>query len=133
MEITVETSSYNERRYGKPWIAQVDFSQSTKGNFSWGDWTGDHYNGGAGILSIIVNPGDIVARGQKDFRKPRNSAPEFFIVSVEGELEFIGDKGAAYKYYLQNKDIAPDLDALQAERNTLVNRISEIDEILKRR
>ena len=34
MEIVVATESYNERRYGKPWIAKVDFSGSRKGGSS---------------------------------------------------------------------------------------------------
>jgi hypothetical protein len=130
MEIRIETASYNQRRYGKPWVARVDFSGSTKGEFFWGDWTGDHYNGGEGVLTINANPGDIIARGQKDFRKPRNSAPDFSVVCANGELEDIGDKGAAYKYYLEHKDAAPDLDALRKERETLVARIAEIDAIL---
>lgn len=132
MQITIETESYNERRYSKPWIAKVNFSESVKGNFSWGDWAGDHYNGSNGVLSINVNPGDIVATGQKDFRKSRNSTPEFYVVNSNGELDRLGNKGDAYKYYLENKDIAPDLDALRAERNALVTRISEIDEVLNK-
>lgn len=130
MEITIETSIYNQRRYGKPWIAIVDFSNSTKGDFSWGDWTGDHYNGGEGVLSINAKPGDIIAQGQKDFRKPANSAPDFFVVTADGDLEDIGDKGQAYKYYLEHKDAAPDLDALRKEREALVARITEIDAII---
>ena len=129
MDITIETSNYNERRYGRPWIAKVNFSQSTKGDYSWGDWMGDHYNGGKGVLSINANPGDIIATGQKDFRKPRNSAPDFSVVSADGELEDIGDKGAAYKYYLEHKD--PDKDALQKELDILMIRVAEINEILK--
>lgn len=133
MRITQETSSYNHRRMGRPWIAKVDFSETTKGNFIWGSWTGDHYNGGEGVLSIDTHIGDIVAMGQKDNRQPRNSAPDFYEV-VAGpngaELLKIGDKGAAYKYYLEHKDAAQDQDALKAERNTLVNRIAEIDELL---
>jgi len=130
MEIRIETASYNQRRYGKPWIAIVDFSESTKGDFSWGDWTGDHYNGGEGVLSINATPGDIIAKGQKDNRQPKNSAPDFYVVGTGGELKSIGDKGAAYKYYLDHKDAAPDLDALREERETLLARIAEIDAII---
>lgn len=130
MEIRIETAGYNERRYGRPWIAKVDFSQSTKGDFSWGDWAGDHYNGGEGVLTINATPGDIIARGQKDARTPRNSAPVFYAVMPDGSLDRLGDKGAAYKYYLEHKDAAPDLDALRKERETLAARIAEIDAIL---
>jgi len=101
MEITIETASYNERRYGKPWIAKVDFATDKKGAFSFGDWTGDGWNGGEGVLSIDVQPGDIVATGQKDNRKPRNSAPKFHVVLADGSLDSIGDKGAAYKFFME--------------------------------
>ena len=130
MGITIETSSYNHRRYGKPWIAKVDFSQSTKGDFAWGDWTGDHYNGGEGVLSINANSGDIIAKGQKDFRKPRNSAPDFFVVEANGALDMLGDKGAAYKHYLEQKAALPDVAALEKEKETLLARIAEIDNLL---
>lgn len=130
MQITIETNCYNQRRYGKPWVARVDFTQSTKGDFSWGDWTGDHYNGGAGVLTISVNPGDIVAEGQKDTRQPRKSAPDFSVVGADGDLEYLGDKGAAYKYFLAHRNAAPDMEALSKERMTLVERITEIDAII---
>lgn len=64
MTITKETNSYNQRRYGKPWIAVVDFSDP-KGKFSFGDWTGDHYNGGVGVLTVEANPGVIIAEKTK--------------------------------------------------------------------
>jgi len=130
MQITINTGSYNHRRMGKPWIAKVDFSKNPKGDFSWGDWTGDAYNGGEGILSVDANPGDIIATGQKDHRQPKNSAPDFFVVAPNGKLDPLGDKGAAYKYYLEHKDAAPNLDSLRQERATLLARIAEIDAII---
>jgi len=130
MEKSIETDSYNQRRMGRPWIAKVNFA-NPKGEFTFGDWTGDQYNGGAGVLSITADSGDIIAQGQKDNRQPRNSAPKFFTVAPNGTLEAIGDKGAAYKYYLEHKAAAPDLDALRKERTTLLARIAEIDTILK--
>lgn len=129
MEITIETSLYNQRRMGKPWIAKVDFS-TPKGEYAWGEWTGDQYNGGEGVLSINANPNDIIARGQKDNRQPRNSAPDFYVVESDGTLGMLGDKGAAYKHYLENKDAAPDLDSLRKERETLLARVAEIDAII---
>jgi len=136
MEITINTSSYNQRRYSKPWIAKVDFS-TPKGDFSFGDWTGDHYNGGEGVLSIEASPGDIIAQGQKDFRQPKNSAPEFYVVEMGAQnagrgsnLAAIGDKGEAYKYYLEHKDAAPDREVLVKERESLLARIAEIDAII---
>ena len=130
MEITIETGSYNQRRFSRPWCARVDFAVSAKGDFSWGDWTGDHYNGGEGVLSISANPGDIIAKGQKDHRQPKNSAPDFCAVMPDGRLDPLGDKGAAYKYFLEHKNAAPDLDALGKEREMLMARIAEIDAII---
>ena len=130
MEITVETNSYNQRRMGRPWIAKVDFS-TPKGEFNWGDWTGDRYNGGEGVLTINADAGDIIAQGQKDTRQPRNSAPIFFLVTNDGQLDELGDKGDAYKYYLKNKDDTTlDFDVLKMERKELLNRVAEIDTII---
>jgi hypothetical protein len=129
MEITVKTSAYNQRRMGKPWIAKVDFA-NPKGDFGWGTWTGDQYNGGEGVLSISANPGDIIATGQKDNRQPKNSAPDFYVTQADGFLSTLGDKGAAYKYYLEHKSAAPDLLELRAERAALVARVAEIDLII---
>lgn len=89
MEITKETGAYNDRRYGKPWIARVDYSQSSKGEFAFGDWVGRP--GSEGELYVEASPGDIVACGQKDFRKPRNSAPDYYIVTANGGLRYLGD------------------------------------------
>lgn len=97
MEIKVNTSSYNERRYGKPWIARVDFSTNRQGDFIWGEWVGDHRNGSEGTLFVTADEGDIVARGQKDFRNPRNSAPDFYQVR-NGSLEYLdGGKSEALR------------------------------------
>ena len=83
MLIQRETSSYNDRRYGKPWIARVDFSANHNGEFIWGAWIGDP--GDSGLLEIEAEVGDIIARGQKDFRKPKNSAPDWYQVVAEPE------------------------------------------------
>ena len=131
MDITIEknTASYNHRRMGKPLIAKVDFA-TPRGEFVFGDWTGDAYNGGEGVLTLIANSGDIIAKGQKDNRQPKNSAPSFFIVTADGKLDSLGDKGDAYKHYLAHKSAAPDIEALRKERETLAARIAEIDTII---
>jgi len=96
-QIEIKTGSYNQRRYGKPWIATVDFS-TPKGNFCWGDWVGDSRTGGEGLLIVVCDESDIVARGQKDFRKPQNSAPDYYQVR-NGELAQLSGKAEAYKLY----------------------------------
>ena len=127
MEIKIETSNYNDRRYGKPWIARVDFT-SGKPDYQWGDWIGTP--GYEGVLTIKATPGDIIARGQKDNRNPRNSAPSFFVVTPNGEIEPLGDKGNAYKYYLAHKDNTPDKPTLEKEKEMLLTRLTEIDTLL---
>ena len=129
MKITYATESYNERRMGPPWIAKVDFSTATA-EFAFGDWAGDSRNGGAGTLVIEAEAGDLIAIGQKDNRQPRNSAPTFYVVDSVCGLEKIGDKGAAYKFYLEQ---APrtNRDDLIAERARLVARIAGIDKLME--
>ena len=132
MEITRETGSYNERRMGKPWIAKVDFSNA-KGEFSFGDWAGDSRNGGAGVLSINAEQGDIIAVGQKDNRQPRNSSPDFYVVRFDGSLLSLGDKGAAYKHFQNEKKESKKIDreALLEEKKNLEARLFLIDTLLK--
>jgi hypothetical protein len=102
MKLQIETTQYNEKRYGKPWIALVDFSTGTKGEFNFGEWAGQA--GYAGTLYLDVTEGDIVARGQKDNRKPANSAPDFYIVKHDGELEDIS-KADAYKAFQSHVEV----------------------------
>lgn len=98
MRITIETESYNERRYGKPYIALIDFSDS-RGAPTWGDWIGQP--GTSGLLELTCEPGDIVMRGQKDFRKSRNSAPDYYQVQASGSVPLLlgMSKAEAYKTY----------------------------------
>lgn len=125
MKLQIETSVYNERRYGKPWIAIVDFSSNKKGDFNFGDWIGEQ--GFAGELELDINPGDIVARGQKDNRKPANSTPKYFIVLENNELKDVS-KIEAYKHSQNN--LAPSKNELIARKNKLLDEIRKIDEIL---
>lgn len=129
MEITHETSAYNERRYGKPWIAKVGFT-NPKGDFVFGDWVGDSRNGGAGMLLIDAKPGEIIAIGQKDNRQPRNSSPDFYSVTLDGNLAPIGDKGNTYKWW-KSRPVSDNREKLIAERDRLLARITEINELLK--
>jgi hypothetical protein len=85
MEISIDTKSYNDRRYGKPWIAKITLEGGNELKFNWGHWVGDP--GDAGMLIIDLEPGDFYATGQKDFRKPKKSAPDYFELSESGESE----------------------------------------------
>jgi hypothetical protein len=84
MQLTKDTTSYNERRYGKPWIARVNFKQNVKGDFAWGEWCGQA--GNSGTLYLECEPGDVVAMGQKDFRHQKYSAANYYIVEQDGSL-----------------------------------------------
>lgn len=128
MKITKETESYNTRRYGKPWIAKVDFSDDPKGKFEFGDWIGDARNGGSGTLVIEAEQGDIVATGQKDFRKERNSAPDFYELNEDSKLSYLGDKGQAYKHWM--KKPMPERETLLEERKVVLKRLEEIDALI---
>jgi hypothetical protein len=101
MKISIETSPYNDRRYSAPWIARVDFSTNNQGEFKWGEFIGDR--GAAGLLEVEAEPGDVIARGQKDHRKPRNSAPDWYIVKPDGSLEAIDGRATALKHFRTTK------------------------------
>lgn len=98
----IKTGSYNSRRYGKPWVARVDFTNNPKGGFQWGTWVGDGRVGSEGLLLIDADEGDIIAEGQRDFRNPRNSAPIYYQVRG-GELVKLSGKAEAYKLAVENK------------------------------
>lgn len=100
MQITLKTSGYNDRRYSRPWIAKVDFSDP-KGLFEFGQWIGA--NGEAGELVVDATPGDIVADGQKDFRRPSNSSPNYRVVGEDGSLGESLSKVDAYRAW-KNKN-----------------------------
>lgn len=102
MTITLkkETQSYNQNRYSKEWIAKVTFTNDGTANFSFGKFVGN--DGDAGLLIIELNPDDIYARGQKDYRNPKNSAPRYYVLKSEEESESLKTKADAYKYFIKN-------------------------------
>lgn len=85
MRITIATSGYNDRRYGRPWIASVTFDGS-KPVFEFGGFCGDSSEG---ELTLDLEVGKVFARGQKDNRNPRSSAPDFFILRGDNEFEAV--------------------------------------------
>lgn len=99
MKVHVErpTLYYNERRYGKPYIAEMDFGTNHQGEPRWGKWIGSPGEGGLLVLDTEI--GAIVMQGQKDFRNRRKSAPSYFQVSSDGSLISLAGKAAAFKAY----------------------------------
>lgn len=136
MKIEITTSAYNERRYSKPWIAVVTFSGKAEANFDFGQWVGRA--GDEGILVIDAEPGAIVARGQKDYRKTRNSAADYYRVEADGSLTEIDGKADAYREFQAARaaaeqaaaEPADERAALLAEREALLARLAEIDAAL---
>lgn len=91
-----ETGSYNERRYGAPWIAAVTWDGSKADyDFSAGESTGKW--GSAGIRRIACKPGDFIARGQKDLRSGRGSDNEIGQMQADGRMKWFGSTAEAYK------------------------------------
>ena len=117
--LRIETSCYNERRYGKPWIAIMDFTSPSKPEYLFGDFLGAA--GDAGELSVDVEPGDVVARGQKDNRKGRGGADGIGVVQADYSVEWgftpakARDAGAAVRASLADVKPSHPLAAFTSE------------------
>ena len=101
MKITKDTGSYNDRRYGKPYIAKIVWD-TPQGTAQWGEWVGQP--GQPGLLVLDVEPGDTVMLGQKDHRNSRKSAPDYYVVADDGALHPV-TKAEAYKLSLQEASV----------------------------
>lgn len=88
-DVSMKFGGYNARRYSKPWGAVI--TRSTAGGFQYsfaGTWWGDDDEGG--VVEIpSVHPGTVVAFGQKDNRKPRNTENDWYVVQPNGSLQFV--------------------------------------------
>lgn len=101
--ITVRNcGSYNSRRYSKPWAAIITFDGTGKAkyNFEAGTYLG---NDEGGALIITAQPGDIIAAGQKDNRKPQNSDNNWYIVGDNNDLIGIS-KAEAFRHYKNRQE-----------------------------
>lgn len=90
MNYTETTPSYNERRYGKPWMAIL--TTSTTKDFSWLQWEGRP--GCSGEFSFSAEPGTLLAYGQKDIRKGKGGVDGYQICMPDGTLPVISDETA---------------------------------------
>jgi len=81
MRIELATKPYNERRYGRPYIAVVVL-KGDRLHPIWGRWIGE--SGEAGLLVLDhAEAGDVLMVGQRDYRKPANSAPQYYILDKD--------------------------------------------------
>lgn len=83
MRISKSFGSYNQRRYGKPWIGVVtSWPVGSRAEIRWGSYIGDD-NGGE--VEINAEPGDIIRWGQKDFRGG-NTEAAWGIAQADGAI-----------------------------------------------
>jgi hypothetical protein len=85
MKLSIYTTSYNERRYGKPYVGKLNADDGKVD--SWGTWIGTA--GREGMLEIDVAPGDVIIEGQKDNRG-NNGTPNYGVVLSDGTIEYMG-------------------------------------------
>lgn len=82
--VTVPTTKYNERRYGKPWIAVITrWDVGAAPELRWGAWVGSPSQDGQ--LEVRAEVGSIVRHGQKDYRGGKG-INEWAIVEADGSL-----------------------------------------------
>jgi hypothetical protein len=94
--VSWEYSSYNPRRYSKPWGARVTFKGATPSyDFNVSTYLGDD-NGGR--LVIVCNPGDIVARGQRDTRQAKKTENIWYVINADGTATEVS-RTAAYDHW----------------------------------
>lgn len=93
MEIRETIPPYNGKRYKSPWAANITLNSKSL------DYT---FNGlylgtpNGGDLVIDATPGDIIAIGQKDTRRPGKSTNDLFVVTDTGELDYQTRDQAVY-------------------------------------
>ncbi|MBU0974064.1 MAG: hypothetical protein KKC20_25770 [Proteobacteria bacterium] len=96
IKIEIKTPHFTPKRFSKPWIAKVDFTKSPQGESAWGKWIGDADLGTDGLLVIEgLEPGDVVATGQKDVAGKKTKV-EWFQVRGK-ELVLLSGKVEAYE------------------------------------
>lgn len=83
MKVSQEFNGYNQRRYGRPWIAKItSWPVGGKPEVEWGRYLGDD---DGGEVEIEANPGDIIRTGQKDHRGGNTDAG-WYVVMPDGSL-----------------------------------------------
>lgn len=80
----METGSYNEKRLGKPWCALVTFPSGPKAQYEFGESSGAW--GKAGVMRLQCRPGDVIAWGQRDLRRPDRSEHTLEVMQEDGSM-----------------------------------------------
>lgn len=87
-DIQIEFRSYNSRRYGRPWAANITFPDGIRPHYEF-----DGYFDGNVVL-INAQPGSVIAYGQKDHRRPDRSQKQLAIVQADGTLRDVSESEA---------------------------------------
>ena len=129
MKLKIQTSTYCNHRYGKPWIALVSFD-GNRTEFDFGLWVGPV--GEEGVLELDVNPGDVVTRGQNDLHKPANySAPVFYIIDAHTQSDDLGNSVSKKVAYEHSQKLTEDeYFMVRQEKEVLMARLDEINQLL---
>lgn len=83
------TDSYNEKRYGAPWLGVV--TDHLREGFTFIDWQGDKWKGTKGEFVFDAQPGTVYAYGQKDHRKGRGGVDGYLLAMPNGQLANVPD------------------------------------------
>ncbi len=129
MKITIETPAYNKLRYGRPWIGRATGEQDGRLTLSFGTWIGSP--GEAGRLEIEAAAGDVIARGQKDYRNSRNSrrdAVAYWILEADGTLKTVTTVDAVDAYRRHTAGLT---DLLHTAEKITADVGDEVREILR--
>lgn len=89
MTYTRVTDSYNEKRYGAPWLGLV--TDHLREGFTFVDWQGDKWKGTKGEFVFDAQPGTVYAYGQKDHRKGRGGVDGYLLAMPNGQLANVPD------------------------------------------
>ena len=81
--VEVELSRGSRSEWGEPWIATVSTRNGRKPEY---DFTGGRYDAATETLSIPCKPGDTIAWGQKNYRKPRKTIHNVRTMREDGSL-----------------------------------------------
>lgn len=93
MRVAMEFPSYNERRWGLPWIAKVTaWPVAGRPTMEFGKFVG--HAGDPGEAEMMAKRGDIVRWGHKDNRNGNSTWSKWGIVNAEGGIDEIDETEA---------------------------------------
>lgn len=78
------TPEYDQRTLGRPWCARVTFPSGPRAEYEFGESSGSW--GKSGVMSVPCAPGDIVAWGQKNTRRPDRSTHHIAVMEADGRM-----------------------------------------------